>query len=72
MDKVRVSAHLIKMLIDLDIPEDVTDKIVDQWGSLTNDEKVEVQKLLKVRAIDCNRMYSTILKEYLGTINNRG
>jgi len=61
---VRDRAMALRVLIDDDDPETTHDKISEVWNGLSNDERVGVQKLLKEKAPDSNKMYSTLLKEH--------
>ena len=64
--KVLQVADQIKGFIDADIEEDQrTADLKDVWKPLTNDEKIRVQGMLKEKAPDTKRMYSTILKDYV-------
>jgi len=66
MDRVKASAEYFKKKIDEDIEEDVKAlKIKDMHVKLTNDEKIQVLTYLKDKAPESNKMYSTLLKEYL-------
>lgn len=65
-DRTRAAAKYFMTTIDADIEEDVkTLKLKDFNAKLTNDEKIAVQSLLKGKAEGSNRIYSTILKDYL-------
>jgi len=65
MHKVNKATSFLKEQIDVDIIEETHDKVKRAWEKLTNDERLKVQEGLKDKAPDCNKMYSTLLKEYL-------
>jgi len=65
-DRVRAAADYFMKKIDADLDEDLkTQALKDFNNKLTNDEKIAVQALLKGKAEGSNRIYSTILKDYL-------
>ncbi len=64
-EKVKLTADQIKKWIDQDVIEETYDILQNAWYSLSNDERLRTTAMLKDKAPGCNKMYSTILKEYL-------
>lgn len=63
--KVDAAVDNFKELIDRDNPEETHEGIKIIFQRLTNDEKVEVGKMLSMKAPDSNKMYKTLLKDHL-------
>ena len=65
MEKVTKAVKFFKEIIDEDLIEENYDKIKRANEKLTSDEKSAVQNQLMMKAPDSNKMYKTLLKEYL-------
>jgi len=63
--KIAVVSDSLKALIDQDNPDATYREIGDVWSGLSNDERLAVQRQMKSKAPDSNKMYSTLLKEHL-------
>ena len=66
MKKVTEAAVFFKAWIDKDVEDE--EKVVpikNHYHGLTNDERIEMAKLLEDKAPDTNKMYKNILKGYL-------
>ena len=63
-ERVKKAAEYFKGKIDEDDVENAPE-IRAAYGKLTNDEKFAVQDLLKDKVPDTNKMYKSILKDYL-------
>lgn len=70
LDRVNRAAKYIKEQIDEDDPDHAPANIQKAWGKLSNDERLKVQELLGDKAKDSNRMYKTLLKDYLNAETN--
>ena len=65
-DRVGKIEAYLKKTIDADEEEEaIRAKLIAAWAKLSNDEKISVNELLKIKAEGCNKQYNTILKEYL-------
>lgn len=67
INQIRVDSAVkfFKETIDIDVIEDNHDKIKRADKKLTNDERIAVQEKLMDKSPGCNKMYKTLLKEYL-------
>jgi hypothetical protein len=65
MEKIQKAAEYIKAQIDEDDPDRAPTNLKNAWARLTNDERMEIQNWLGGKAKDSNRMYKTLLKDYL-------
>ena len=65
MERVTNASKFFKRAIDEDVIEENYEKVQTAYKRLTNDEKLELDKLLKDKAPDSNKMYSRLLKEYI-------
>lgn len=65
MERVHAAVAYIKSQIDEDDPDNAPINIRKAWGRLSNDERMEIQNHLGDKAPDTNRMYKTLLKDYL-------
>jgi len=63
--RVNEAVRFIRDAIDQDDPDITSVSIRHEWENLTNDERLFAHSMLKDKAPDCNKMYSTLLKEYL-------
>lgn len=63
--KVNNAAVSFKARIDEDCIEETHEKVKIVFRGLSNDEKIAVANLLTDKAPDSNKMYKSILKEYL-------
>jgi len=63
-DKVTRTVAILIMKIDEDLEENA-EVIREIYHALTNDEKMALTDRLKYKAPGCNKMYSSLLKEYL-------
>ena len=62
--KVAKASNFFKQMIDEDSEEN-HDRVKVGWEKLSSDERIEVQDLLKDKSPGSNKMYKTLLKEYL-------
>jgi len=65
MVKVNKAAEFFKVEIDKDDPDATYQKIVAAYNRLSNDERIEVDKLLHDKAPDSNTKYKNLLKQHL-------
>lgn len=65
MDKVGKAINYIKQQIDEDDPDHAANNLRSAWERLTSDEQLKVHEGLKDKAPGTNRMYKTLLKDYL-------
>jgi len=65
MDKIQRAAAYIRGQIDGDDPDLAPKKIKAAWERLSNDERIEVTNLLGDKATGTNRMYKTLLMDYI-------
>lgn len=65
MARVKKAVNYIKTQIDEDDPDSAPANLQKAWSKLSNDERLEVQEWLTDKAPDTNRMYKTLLKDYL-------
>lgn len=63
--KVAKASLFFKEMIDEDNEEN-HDRVKRAWDKLSSDERIAVQDLLTDKSPGCNKMYKTLLKEYLG------
>lgn len=70
--KVSETALQIKSWIDADVIEETYDILQNAWKALSNDEMMRCQKMLMDKSPGTNRMYKTILKDYLAYDPKRG
>jgi len=71
-EKVSRAVKFFKGVIDDDQIEADHVRVKDAWKRLTNDERLKVQDGLGEKAPDSNRMYKTILKDYLNYVPSEG
>lgn len=64
-NKVNAAIPYLKKMIDTDDIEKSHVKIKEAWSKLSNDERMKVNEGLGDKAPDSNRMYKTLLKDYL-------
>lgn len=72
MAKIKKAANYIKAQIDEDDPDAAPHNLKKAWDRLNNDERLEVQEWLTDKAPDTNRMYKTLLKDYLNAAKDTG
>jgi len=65
MEKVGKAINYFKTQIDEDDPDHAPANIKKAWERLNNDERLKVQEGLGDKAPGTNRMYKTLLKDYL-------
>lgn len=68
LERVDTAAKFFKEQIDKDQIDETYEIIQAAYNRLTSDEQIEAYSYLKDKAPDCNKMYSTLLKEYLAYI----
>ncbi len=72
MAKVERAASWVKKVIEKDDLEQGAPLIQEKYKLLTNDEKIKIGELLKDKAPGTNKMYSSILTEYLKYVPSEG
>lgn len=65
MDYVQSQVQKLKDLIDQDDIDSTYEDIKYEWSCMSQDECMKVNELMSDKAPDSNRMYRTILKDYL-------
>lgn len=65
IDVILSNVERIKSLIDEDCIEENHNEIKDIWSLMSQDECMKANEFLGDKAKDCNRMYRTLLKDYL-------
>ena len=63
--KIFRAAVWFKEMIDVDSIEENHQKIKEAWQRLSNNERMEIDAMLKDKAPGSNKMYKNLLKEYL-------
>lgn len=64
-EKVRNAVTYFKKQIDIDAIEETHGIVKQHFKTLTNDEKIAVADLMTGKPEGCNKMYKSILKEYI-------
>lgn len=65
MKRVGNHVKVFKEIIDQDQIEEGHDRVKTGWKQLTNDERIAVNEQLTEKAPDSNKMYKSLLKEYI-------